>query len=93
MIGEPRYESDHRTCVINVKLEPGRTYGFWINSEEHQYFTDKGGRPAVPYLLGFEPKNRRTRKELVHENCQRPRDHHHRCSQPVYVRHGPRAGY
>ncbi len=56
MIGEPRYESDHRTCVINVKLEPGRTYGFWINSEEHQYFTDKGGRPAVPYLLVFRTK-------------------------------------
>ncbi|MGD1018713.1 MAG: protein kinase [Verrucomicrobiia bacterium] len=55
-VGEPRYESDHRTCVINVKLEPGRTYGFWINSEEFQNFKDRGGRTAVPYLLVFRTK-------------------------------------
>jgi RNA polymerase sigma-70 factor (ECF subfamily) len=56
IVGKPRYESDHRTCVITVKLEPGRTYGFWINSERFQDFTDKGGRPAVPYLLEFRTK-------------------------------------
>lgn len=33
-IGEPAYESDRRTCVTNAKLEPGRTYAFWLNSEK-----------------------------------------------------------
>jgi Bacterial Ig-like domain len=55
-IGEPAYESDHRTCVSKVKLEPGRTYAFWLNSEKFQNFTDLGGRPSVPYLLIFQTK-------------------------------------
>jgi hypothetical protein len=58
IIGEPRYESDHRTCVIKVKLEPARTYAFWLNSERFQNFTDKAGRPAVPYLLIFQTKRK-----------------------------------
>jgi hypothetical protein len=56
IIGQPRYESDHRTCAITVKLEPGRTYAFWLNSENFHNFTDRGGRPAVPYLLIFHVK-------------------------------------
>src|SRR5688572_6039038 len=32
IIGKPKYEADGKTCVIQVKLEPGKTYGFWINS-------------------------------------------------------------
>jgi len=56
IIGQPRYESDHRTCAIKVKLEPGRTYAFWLNSEKFHNFTDLGGRPAVPYLLILHTK-------------------------------------
>lgn len=56
IIGQPRYESDYRTCVIKVKLEPGRTYAFWLNSEKFHNFTDLAGRPAVPYLLIFQTK-------------------------------------
>ncbi len=55
-IGEPRYESDHRTCVLKVKLEPGRTYAWWLNSNKFKNFTDLAGRPAVPYLLIFQTK-------------------------------------
>lgn len=55
-LAKPRYEADHRTCVIKVKLEPGRTYGYWLNSDKFPGFRDKGGRPSVPYLLVFETK-------------------------------------
>jgi serine/threonine protein kinase len=56
-IGSPHYESNGKTCVARVKLEPGRTYGFWLNSDSFQNFQDTGGRPAVPYLLIFQTKN------------------------------------
>ena len=56
IIGKPRYEADHKTCVLKVKLEPGKTYGYWINSEKFRGFKDLQGHPAVPYLLVFKTK-------------------------------------
>jgi len=56
IIGQPHYESDGRTCVAKVKLEPGRTYAWWLNSDKFKNFTDLAGRPAVPYLLIFQTK-------------------------------------
>jgi signal peptidase I len=55
-IGSPHYEPDDKTCVAKAKLEPGRTYGFWLNSDNFQNFKDTGGRPAVPYQLIFQTK-------------------------------------
>jgi serine/threonine protein kinase len=55
-VGKPHYESDGRTCVVKVKLEPGHTYGFWLNSGKFHNFMDRDGRPAVPYLLIFQTK-------------------------------------
>ena len=55
--GKPKYLADKRTCVLPVKLEPGKTYALWLNSEKFTNFKDAAGRPAVPYLLVF-----RTRK-------------------------------
>jgi len=52
--GKPHYLADGRTCVMPVKLEPGRTYGFWLNSQKFSNFKDSKGRSAVPYLLIFE---------------------------------------
>jgi len=54
--GNPHYLNDGRTCVLPVKLAPGTTYGFWLNSEKFRNFTDRDGRPAVPYLLMFSTK-------------------------------------
>ncbi len=48
-----QYSEDHKTCVMKAKLEPGTTYGFWLNSEKYRGFQDKQGHPAVPYLLVF----------------------------------------
>lgn len=55
-IGAPQYEKDGRTCVLKVKLEPGRTYGYWLNSPKFGNFKDRQGRAAVPYLLVFQTR-------------------------------------
>ncbi len=54
MIGGPNYDSDRRSCSVKVKLEPGRTYAYWLNSERFTNFKDTSGNAAVPYLLIFE---------------------------------------
>lgn len=53
MDGQPKFGADKRTCVLPVKLEPGKTYAIWVNSEKFTNFKDAAGRPAVPYLLVF----------------------------------------
>ncbi len=53
-VGAPNYLDDHCTCVLKVRLEPGRIYGWWLNSERFKNFKDQGGKPAVPYLLTFQ---------------------------------------
>ena len=55
-IGKPKYDRDQKTCVLKVKLEPNKTYGYWINSERFQGFRDRQNHPAVPYLLVFRTK-------------------------------------
>ena len=50
------YEKDKRTCVFHVKLEPGKTYAIWLNSEKFGNFKDADGHSAVPYLLVFQTK-------------------------------------
>ena len=47
---------DKRTCVLPVKLKPGKTYVIRINSQRYNYFKDKDGNSAVPYLLVFETR-------------------------------------
>lgn len=54
--GKSHYLADKRTCVLPVKLDPGKTYVIWINSEAHNAFRDLGNRPAVPYLLVFQTR-------------------------------------
>ena len=54
VVEKPKYEADGKTCVIKVKLEPNKTYGYWLNSEKFKNFKDSAGRPAVPYLLAFK---------------------------------------
>jgi len=53
MVGQPKYLADGRTCVLKVKLQPGKFYATWLNSDKFKNFKDAGGRPAVPYLLTF----------------------------------------
>jgi len=55
-VGKPHYEADHKTCVLKVKLEPNKTYGYWINSQRFHGFQDTQNHPALPYLLVFQTK-------------------------------------
>ncbi len=57
LTGNPSYDKDKRTCKLPVKLEPGKTYAIFLNSQRFSNFKDPAGNKAVPYLLLF-----RTRK-------------------------------
>jgi hypothetical protein len=57
-IGKPHYDTTHRTCILKVKLEPNKTYGYWINSPNFHGFKDAQGHSAVPYLLVFQTKDK-----------------------------------
>ncbi len=54
--GQVRYLKDGRTCIAPVKLEPGKNYAIWFNSDRYKNFRDKNNRAAVPYLLVFQTK-------------------------------------
>jgi RNA polymerase sigma-70 factor (ECF subfamily) len=58
--GEPRYLADGKTCVLPVKLEPGRTYVLQLNSLKGKFanFKDRQRQPAVPYLLVFQTRKK-----------------------------------
>jgi RNA polymerase sigma-70 factor (ECF subfamily) len=53
---KPHFEADQRTCVLPVKLEPGKTYVLWLNQGKFTSFMDRDGRRAVPYMLVFQTK-------------------------------------
>lgn len=53
LAGDPRYKGK-RVCEVGVKLEPGKVYAIWINSDKFKNFTDENGAAAVPYLLVFK---------------------------------------
>ena len=53
----PKYLEDKRTCVLPVKLQPGKIYAVWINTEKFQNFKDTKGLVAVPYLLVFKTRD------------------------------------
>ena len=54
--GKPKYLADKKTCVLPVKLEAGKSYAVWVNSEKYGNFKDADGRSGVPYLLVFTTK-------------------------------------
>jgi len=54
LVGDPRYGEDKKTCMVNVRLEPGKTYIIWLNTQKFSNFRDADGRAAQPYLLMFE---------------------------------------
>jgi len=54
--GGIHYLADKRTCVMPVKLEPGKTYVIWINRGQFNSFRDTDHHPSVPYLLVFETR-------------------------------------
>jgi hypothetical protein len=57
--GQVHYEKDQRTCVMPVKLEPGKTYLVGINAEKFRNFRDVDGQPALPYFVAFRTRSAR----------------------------------
>jgi hypothetical protein len=57
-VGKPKYDKDRKTCLMKVKLEPNKTYAYWLNSDRFKNFKDQQGHPAVPYLLIFQTKEK-----------------------------------
>lgn len=55
--GKARFSEDKKTCILPVQLEPGKTYGIWINSPKLTGFKDSLGQPSLPYLLVFRTKS------------------------------------
>lgn len=47
---------DKRTCVVPVKLQPGKTYVLWFNNGRFNAFKDTEHHSSVPYMLVFETK-------------------------------------
>ena len=54
--GKIHYLSDKRTCVMPVKLQPGKTYVLWLNRGQFQNFRDTQRMSSVPYLLVLETR-------------------------------------
>jgi hypothetical protein len=54
--GNARYEADGKTCVLPVKLQPGKEYVIWLNSENFGNFKDSDGHSAVPFCLRFQTR-------------------------------------
>lgn len=58
--GKPRYEKDGRTLILPVKLDAGRDYALWLNTNQFRGFKDRSGLAAVPYLLTFRTRGPRS---------------------------------
>ena len=54
--GDPHYEADGKTCVLPVKLEPGKRYTIQLNCRDYRNFRDASGRSAIPYTLEFNTR-------------------------------------
>ncbi len=54
--GPIHYLPDRRTCVMPVKLKPGKTYVMGINGGRFENFKDKAGRPSLHYGLAFRTR-------------------------------------
>src|SRR5262245_41467304 len=52
--GAIHYLADERTCVIPVRLQPGKAYVLWFNRGQFNSFRDAENNPSVPYQLVFE---------------------------------------
>ncbi len=54
--GPIHYLPDQKTCVMPVKLEPGKTYVMGINGGRFENFKAKDGRPSLEYGLAFRTR-------------------------------------
>jgi hypothetical protein len=55
-VASPRFDSDGRTFIRKVKLQPDTTYAFAVNSKTFNKFKDTHGNRAIPYTITFKTK-------------------------------------
>lgn len=55
--GKPRWV-DKRTCILPVKLEPGKMYRLGINSQSFKNFSSVKGLPVKPVIYTFKTKGK-----------------------------------
>jgi hypothetical protein len=55
--GELAYDAERKVLTVPVRLEPGRTYRFWLNSDQFQGFVSADGVPLVPVEVTFTTKD------------------------------------
>lgn len=56
-VGKAYFSADRRTCHLKVILEPGKKYGYMLNTGgRFNNFKDDTGLPSVPFLLSFSTK-------------------------------------
>jgi hypothetical protein len=56
--GQPYYTDNGTTCVLPVKLEPGKRYVVWVNTARFKNFKDKSGNAVEPYKLTFTTRQK-----------------------------------
>lgn len=56
--GQPSYTDNGTTCMLPVKLEPGKRYVIWINTARFRNFKDRSGNAAEPYRLVFTTREK-----------------------------------
>jgi hypothetical protein len=56
MTGQAHYDGDKTTNLLPVRLEPGKDYVVWINSEQHRNFKDTSGNSSAPFKLSFRTR-------------------------------------
>jgi len=56
-IDDIRYTEDCTVLVISVRLKPGQTYRYWLNTDRHTSFRSRRGVPLAPVAVTFETRD------------------------------------
>lgn len=54
LIGKASYDSRHRVLTMPVRLKPGWSYEFWLNSDRFTNFASREGVPLEPVHVTFQ---------------------------------------
>ena len=54
--GKPSYDASGKVWTVNMKLQPGRSYQFMLNSEQFRGFQSREGVPLAPLLVHFKTR-------------------------------------
>jgi hypothetical protein len=58
LIGKPAYDAERKVLTVAMRLEPGRTYRFGLNSPRNQGFRAADGTPLEPLSIEFSTRKK-----------------------------------